>query len=83
LEESRRSSGRRAMAVMVEQLVPLLDISRVRGTRRSSGWWATAAMVEWSLSGEEPGRSAAASKESSEKTTSGAEEKEVCKREKA
>jgi hypothetical protein len=38
-------------------------------------------MVERSLSGEEPGRSASASKESSEKTTSRAEEEEACERE--
>jgi hypothetical protein len=38
------------------------------------GRQAMAAMVEWSLSGEELNRSAATSKESSEKTTSGAEE---------
>jgi hypothetical protein len=38
-------------------------------------------MVERRLSGEEPGRSAATSKESGNKTTSGAEEEEACKRE--
>jgi hypothetical protein len=41
-------------------------------------------MVEWSFSDEEPGRSAATSKDSSEKTTSEAEEEEeACEREEA
>jgi hypothetical protein len=47
----------------------------------AQGRQAMAAMVERSLSGEELGRSAVASKESIEKITSGAEEGEACERE--
>jgi hypothetical protein len=64
---------------MVELLAPC-STSPVRQHDEELGV-AGAAMVEQSLSGKEPGRSTAASKESSEKITSGAEEEEVCERE--
>jgi hypothetical protein len=62
----RRSSGRRVVAAMVEQLVPLLNISH---TATRGGAWCGSGH-----DGAEPNRSAAAS------TTSGAEE-EACERE--
>jgi hypothetical protein len=37
---TRRSLRKRAVVAMVEQLVPLIDISRT--TRRSLGWWVAA-----------------------------------------
>jgi hypothetical protein len=64
---------------MVELLAPC-STSPVRQHDEELGV-AGAAMVEQSLSGKEPGRLIAASKESSEKITSGAEEEEVCERE--
>jgi CRISPR/Cas system-associated protein Cas10 (large subunit of type III CRISPR-Cas system) len=66
---------------MVELLAPC-STSPVRQHDEELGV-AGAAMVEQSLSGTEPGRLIAASKESSEKITSGAEEEEeeVCERE--
>jgi hypothetical protein len=63
----RRSSGRRVVVAMVEQLVPLLNISH---TATRGGAWCGSGH-----DGAEPNRSAAAS------TTSGAEEEEACERE--
>jgi hypothetical protein len=63
----RRSSGRRVVAAMVDQLVPLLNISHMAA--RGGAWCGSG------HDGAEPDRSAAAS------TTSGAEEEEACERE--